>query len=178
MIHPRDRRGPLTGRPGRSEASPTPNSRNGWRDYSRHDRVASFTLGGLNAGALKPHGIPPCSRLFLPSRITRKSLLCAYRPTRRSRSSCRRLGFPSSAPSGARREESEVRQRAGGYARSYFGTRSHRCDGNSSPRPSSAAELPLIVGSAVSAAVSAAVSGEPLPIRITMFFSSCSSRLA
>jgi hypothetical protein len=129
--------------------------------------------GGLKAGALEPHDIPPCSRLFLPARITRKPSLCAYRTARRCGSSRRRQGFPPSAPSEAHREEIEVRQRAGGCARSYFGTRSHQCDGNSSPHPSSAADFSLVVGSAVSAAVS----GEPLPIRITMLFSSCSTCL-
>jgi hypothetical protein len=67
----------MTGGPGRSETSPTPNSRNGWRDYRRRDRVASLTLGGLKAGALEPHDVPPCSRLFLPARVTQTPWLCA-----------------------------------------------------------------------------------------------------
>ena len=38
-LHPHDRRDPLTGRPGPSVASSTPNSRSGGCDFSRHDRV-------------------------------------------------------------------------------------------------------------------------------------------
>jgi hypothetical protein len=140
----------MTGGLGRSETSPTPNSRNGWRDYSRHDRVASLTLGGLKVGALEPHDVPPCSRLFLPARITRKSLLCAYRTARRSRSSRRRLGFPPLASPGVSREELGARQRvvsarACTWALSAFGVTAI-----SSPRSSSAAELPSRRGAAPS----------------------------
>jgi hypothetical protein len=38
-LHPHDRRDPLTGRPGPSVASSTPNSRSRGRDFSRHDRA-------------------------------------------------------------------------------------------------------------------------------------------